>query len=60
MEGRKSLHANHAAEDIAWHTSAFRDDYRQSIASGPKSAIDRSYHGGSFRGGYVTGLPPIS
>jgi hypothetical protein len=37
-------------------TSAFRDDYRQSIASGLKAAIDRSYHGGSFRGGYGHGL----
>ena len=32
-------------------TSAFRDDYRQSIASGLKAATDWSYHGGSFRGG---------
>ena len=37
-------------------TSAFRDDYRQSIASGLKAAADRSYHGGSFRGGYGHGL----
>jgi D-alanyl-D-alanine carboxypeptidase len=37
-------------------TSAFRDDYRQSIASGLKAASDRSYHGGSFRGGYGYGL----
>jgi hypothetical protein len=37
-------------------TSAFRDDYRQSIASGLKAATDRSYHGGSFRGGYGHGL----
>lgn len=37
-------------------TSAFRDDYRQSIASGLKAASDRSYHGGSFRGGYGHGL----
>ena len=27
-------------------TSGFRDDYRQSIASGNKAATDRSYHGG--------------
>src|SRR5215467_13693282 len=33
-------------------TSAFRDDYRQSIASGLKAASDSSYHGGSRRGGY--------
>jgi hypothetical protein len=37
-------------------TSAFRDDYRQSIASGMKAASDRSYHGGSTRGGYGHGL----
>jgi hypothetical protein len=37
-------------------TSAFRDDYRQSIASGLKAANDRSYHGGSSHGGYGHGL----
>jgi hypothetical protein len=37
-------------------TSAFRDDYRQSIASGLHAASDRSYHGGSFHGGYGHGL----
>ena len=37
-------------------TSAFRDDYRQSIAAGLKAASDRSYHGGSTRGGYGHGL----
>jgi hypothetical protein len=37
-------------------TSAFRDNYRQSIASGLTAAVDRSYHGGSFRGGYGHGL----
>lgn len=37
-------------------TSAFRDDYRQGIATGLKAATDRSYHGGSFRGGYGKGL----
>ena len=37
-------------------TSGFRDDYRQSIASGTKAATDRSYHGGSLRGGYGHGL----
>jgi len=37
-------------------TSAFRDGYRQSIASGTKAASDRSYHGGSRRGGYGSGL----
>ena len=37
-------------------TSAFRDDYRQSIAVGNKAASDSSYHGGSRRGGYGRGL----
>jgi hypothetical protein len=37
-------------------TSAFRDDYRQSLASGKKAADNRSYHGGSLRGGYGHGL----
>ena len=37
-------------------TSAFRDDYRQSLASGKKAASDSSYHGGSRRGGYGHGL----
>ncbi len=32
-------------------TCAFRDDYRQTIASGLKAQSDKSYHGGSFRGG---------
>jgi hypothetical protein len=37
-------------------TSAFRDDYRQSIASGLKAASNRSFHGGSTHGGYGHGL----
>ena len=37
-------------------TSAFRDDYRQSLASGLKAATNRSFHGGSLRGGYGHGL----
>jgi hypothetical protein len=37
-------------------TSAFRDDYRQSIVSGHKATSDSSYHGGSRRGGYGHGL----
>jgi hypothetical protein len=37
-------------------TSGFRDDYRQSIASGIKAATGDSYHGGSRRGGYGHGL----
>src|SRR6266851_4024636 len=36
-------------------TCAFRDDYRQTIATGQKAQTDRSYHGGSFRGGYGDG-----
>ena len=55
----KLFHTLHAAEAAGLSpgiTSAFRDDYRQSIASGLKAATDRSYHGGSFRGGYGHGL----
>jgi hypothetical protein len=55
----KLFHTLHAAEAAGLQpgiTSAFRDDYRQSIASGLKAASDRSYHGGSFRGGYGHGL----
>jgi hypothetical protein len=37
-------------------TSGFRDDYRQSIATGNKAATGRSYHGGSMRGGYGHGM----
>jgi hypothetical protein len=37
-------------------TSAFRDDFRQSLTTGLKAASDRSYHGGSLRGGYGHGL----
>ena len=37
-------------------TSGFRDDYRQSLATGNKAAIDSSYHGGSRHGGYDHGL----
>src|ERR1700724_2092584 len=55
----KLFHMLHAAEEAGLSpgiTSAFRDDYRQSIASGLKAADDRSYHGGSVRGGYGHGL----
>jgi hypothetical protein len=55
----KLFHTLHAAEQAGLHpgiTSAFRDDYRQSIASGLKAATDRSYHGGSLRGGYGRGV----
>jgi len=55
----KLFHTLHAAERAGLSpgiTSAFRDDYRQGIASGLKAATDRSYHGGSLRGGYGRGL----
>ena len=55
----KLFHTLHAAETAGLSpgiTSAFRDDYRQSIASGLKAASNRSYHGGSSRGGYGHGL----
>jgi hypothetical protein len=55
----KLFHVLHAAEEAGLSpgiTSAFRDNYRQSLASGLKAATDRSYHGGSFRGGYGHGL----
>jgi hypothetical protein len=37
-------------------TSAFRDNYRQSIATGYKAQNDCSYHGGNRHGGYGHGL----
>jgi hypothetical protein len=55
----KLFHTLQAAEAAGLSpgiTSAFRDDYRQSIASGLKAASNRSYHGGSSRGGYGHGL----
>jgi hypothetical protein len=55
----KLYHALRAMDDAGFMpgiTSAFRDDYRQSIASGNKAASDSSYHGGSRRGGYGRGL----
>jgi hypothetical protein len=55
----KLFHMLHAAGEAGLSpgiTSAFRDNYRQSLASGLKAATDRSYHGGSFRGGYGHGL----
>ena len=55
----KLYHAARAMDDAGLEpgiTSAFRDDYRQSIASGKKAASDSSYHGGSRRGGYGHGL----
>jgi hypothetical protein len=55
----KLFQALHAAAEAGLSpgiTSAFRDDYRQSLASGLRAATNRSYHGGSFRGGYGHGL----
>src|SRR5665213_998128 len=55
----KLFHMLHVAEEAGLSpgiTSPFRDDYRQSIASGLKAADNRSYHGGSLRGGYGHGL----
>jgi hypothetical protein len=55
----KLYHALCAMDDAGFApgmTSGFRDDYRQSLASGNKAANDRSYHGGSLRGGYGHGL----
>ena len=55
----KLYHALRAMDDAGLMpgiTSAFRDDYRQSIASGNKAASDSSFHGGSRRGGYGHGL----
>ena len=55
----KLYHALRAMDDAGLMpgiTSAFRDDYRQAIASGNKAASDSSYHGGTRRGGYGHGL----
>src|SRR5215831_4679949 len=55
----KLYHALRAMDDAGMMpgiTSAFRDDYRQSIAAGQKAQSDRSFHGGSLRGGYGHGL----
>jgi hypothetical protein len=59
-EFREQLyHAGRAmdAEGIQWSIlSAFRDDYRQGLASGYKARVGRSLHGGSKRtGGYGFG-----
>ncbi|MDQ8732437.1 peptidase M15 [Bradyrhizobium sp. LHD-71] len=55
----KLFHVLRAAEKAGLApgiTSGFRDDYRQSIASGMKAASNRSFHGGSLRGGYGKGV----
>jgi hypothetical protein len=52
-------HALRALDDAGFKPGimcAFRDDYRQSIATGLKAQNDRSFHGGSFRGGYGHGM----
>ena len=41
-------------------TSAFRDDYRQAIASGNKAASDSSFMAGAAAAATATGLRPIS
>ena len=56
---QKLYNALRAMDDAGFSpgiTSAFRDDYRQVLASGNKAAPDSSYHGGSRRGGYGHGL----
>jgi hypothetical protein len=56
---QKLFHVLYAAEEAGLSpgiTSAFRDDYRQTIATGLKAASNKSYHGGSLRGGYGHGL----
>ena len=52
----RAIRAMEDAGHMPGITSAFRDDYRQSIASGTKAASDSSYHGGTRRGGYGYGL----
>jgi D-alanyl-D-alanine carboxypeptidase len=52
----RALRAMDAAGLEPGITSAFRDDYRQSIAAGQKARADDSYHGGSRHGGYGHGL----
>jgi hypothetical protein len=52
----RALRAMDEAGHMPGITSAFRDDYRQAIASGNKASADSSFHGGSRRGGYGHGL----
>jgi hypothetical protein len=56
---QKLYHALRALDEAGLSpgiTSGFRDNYRQSLATGKKAATDSSYHGGSRRGGYGHGL----
>jgi hypothetical protein len=55
----KLFYILYAAEQAGFSpgiTSGFRDDFRQSIASGRKARANMSYHGGSVHGGYGHGL----
>ena len=52
----RALRAMDAAGFMPGITSAFRDDYRQAIATGNKASSDSSFHGGSRRGGFGKGL----
>jgi hypothetical protein len=52
----QALRAAEKAGHAPGITSGFRDDYRQSIASGLRAAANKSYHGGSLRGGYGHGV----
>jgi hypothetical protein len=59
----KLYHALHAMDDAGLSpgiTSAFRDDYRQSLASGLKAATDRSSMVEASEAAMVTGLLLIS
>jgi len=51
----RALCALDAAGLMPGITSGFRDNYRQTIATGQKASSDRSYHGGSFHGGHGHG-----
>jgi len=51
----RALRALDAAGLMPGITSSFRDNYRQTIATGQKASSDRSYHGGNFHGGYGHG-----
>jgi hypothetical protein len=55
----KLFYMLYAAEQAGFSpgiTSGFRDDWRQSIASGRRARSNQSYHGGSVHGGYGHGL----
>src|SRR4029450_144359 len=52
----RALRAMDDAGHMPGITSAFRDDYRQSIAARDKAASGGPFHGASRRGGYGHGL----